>query len=72
MTVEANDEGSVNVASFVGGTAERFPKLSAAQIARLEARGTHEIPCQRSGNQESEQVDFLALDVSIGYAKIIW
>jgi len=41
MTVETNDEESANAAGFVGRTAQRFPKLSSAQIARLEGRGTH-------------------------------
>jgi thioredoxin reductase (NADPH) len=41
MTVETSEEGSANAASFVGRAAQRFPKLSSAQIARLEGRGTH-------------------------------
>ena len=41
MTVGADDEESANAAGFVGRTAQRFPKLSSAQIARLEGRGTH-------------------------------
>jgi thioredoxin reductase (NADPH) len=41
MTGEANDGGSADAAGFVGRTAQRFPKLSSAQIARLEGRGTH-------------------------------
>ncbi len=36
-----NEEGSANAASLVGRTAQRLPKLSSAQIARLEGRGTH-------------------------------
>src|ERR1700730_15382043 len=41
MTAEINDEGMANQPPFVGRKAQMFPQLSAAQIARLEALGTH-------------------------------
>jgi thioredoxin reductase (NADPH) len=40
VTAKANEEGTANAASFVGRAAQRFPKLTSAQIARLEGRGT--------------------------------
>ena len=40
MTSQANEEGTANAVSFVGRAAQRFPKLSSVQIARLEGRGT--------------------------------
>jgi thioredoxin reductase (NADPH) len=41
MTVQVNDEGMANQPPFVGRKAQMFPQLSAAQMARLEALGTH-------------------------------
>jgi thioredoxin reductase (NADPH) len=41
MTVQVNDEGMANQLPFVGRKAQMFPQLTAAQMARLEALGTH-------------------------------
>jgi thioredoxin reductase (NADPH) len=41
MTAELNDEGMANKPPFVGRKAQMFPQLTPAQIARLEALGTH-------------------------------
>jgi thioredoxin reductase (NADPH) len=41
VTAPANEPGTAAAADFVGRAAQRFPKLSAAQISRLEGRGTH-------------------------------
>ena len=41
MTAQANEEETAEAASFVGRAAQRFPKLSSGQMARLEGRGTH-------------------------------
>src|ERR1700730_812158 len=41
MTAEINDEGMADKPPFVGRKAQMFPQLTAAQIARLEAHGTH-------------------------------
>jgi thioredoxin reductase (NADPH) len=41
MTVQVNDEGMANQPPFVGRKAQMFPQLTAAQMARLEAHGTH-------------------------------
>jgi thioredoxin reductase (NADPH) len=38
---EVNNEGTANAPPFIGRKAQMFPQLSAAQIARLEAHGTH-------------------------------
>ncbi len=41
MTVDARDEGTANGPAFAGRRAQMFPLLTPAQIARLEAHGTH-------------------------------
>ena len=41
MTAEVNNEGMPNASPFIGRKAQMFPHLSSAQIARLEAHGTH-------------------------------
>src|SRR3984893_17530579 len=41
MTAEINDEGMADKPPFVGRKAQMFPQLTPAQIARLEALGTH-------------------------------
>jgi thioredoxin reductase (NADPH) len=41
MSVDAGDRGLADSDAFIGRKAQMFPQLSAAQIARLEAHGTH-------------------------------
>ncbi|MEA2544273.1 MAG: thioredoxin reductase, partial [Acidobacteriaceae bacterium] len=41
MTAQINDEGMANKPPFSGRKAQMFPQLTPAQIARLEAHGTH-------------------------------
>jgi thioredoxin reductase (NADPH) len=41
MTAEINDEGLANKPPFIGRKAQMFPKLTPAQMARLEVLGTH-------------------------------
>jgi thioredoxin reductase (NADPH) len=41
VTAPAGEAETAAAADFVGRAAQRFPKLSAAQILRLEGRGTH-------------------------------
>jgi thioredoxin reductase (NADPH) len=41
MTVAANDVGIADKPAFLGRKAQMFPQLTAAQITRLEAHGTH-------------------------------
>jgi thioredoxin reductase (NADPH) len=41
MTAEVNNEAMANASPFIGRKAQMFPQLSSAQIARLEAHGTH-------------------------------
>lgn len=41
MTAEVGDEGIAHASSIVGRKAQMFPRLTPAQIARLEAHGTH-------------------------------
>lgn len=41
MTTEVSGDGIANTAAFIGRKAQMFPQLTAVQIARLEAHGTH-------------------------------
>jgi len=41
MTPEQSDEGVASKPPFIGRKAQMFPQLTSAQIARLEALGTH-------------------------------
>jgi thioredoxin reductase (NADPH) len=41
MTREGHDAGIANTPAYIGRKAQMFPQLTAAQIARLEAHGSH-------------------------------
>jgi thioredoxin reductase (NADPH) len=41
VTAPTDEAATAAAADFVGRAAQRFPKLTAAQISRLEGRGTH-------------------------------